>query len=57
MLISGWSYDEKHENYSTLTDIRSENGYQAQVYAGLLSFAPFIWTLVAPLLFPDREFN
>ena len=49
--------DDDDDKFVAVTNIRSTGGYYTQVYGGLLSTITFVWTLIAPALFPDRQFN
>jgi len=60
MLLIGWSLDGIEEDAgSSISHLTLDRGWASvwvKVVSSWVCSLLYIWTLVAPLLFPDREF-
>ena len=55
VLVTSWKFDNQ-SGFSGLVSPKSEIGHAVQQTTLYLSVIVYIWALVAPKLFPDREF-
>jgi len=55
MLLSNWNVIGENESVQTLT--QTWTSFWIKLFTLLLSGLLYLWVLIAPILFPDREFD
>jgi hypothetical protein len=57
MLLSNWNVIDANTNVTTGGFSQSWTSFWVKVSTLLLSVLLYIWVLIAPKIFPDREFD